>query len=198
MFYYLNGELVLTEPNAAVLDVGGVAYRLTISGTTLHAIAGKSEKVRLYTYLKVSEDAVELFGFASLEEMEIFKALLSVSGVGPKAAISVLNLYTSDQLRIIIANEDSKAIAKAQNVGAKTAARIVLDLRDKLKLHQQDISADSADPTVVTSGAVDEALNALLVLGYTRSEALTALRGAPDGLTLEEYITRALKQLAKQ
>lgn len=198
MFYYLNGELVLTEPNAAVLDVGGVAYRLTISGTTLHAIAGESEKVRLYTYLKVSEDAVELFGFASLEEMEIFKALLSVSGVGPKAAISVLNLYTSDQLRIIIANEDSKAIAKAQNVGAKTAARIVLDLKDKLKLHQQDISADSADPTVVTSGAVDEALNALLVLGYTRSEALTALRGAPDGLTLEEYITRALKQLAKQ
>ena len=177
MFYYLNGELVLTEPNAAVLDVGGVAYRLTISGTTLHAIAGKSEKVRLYTYLKVSEDAVELFGFASLEEME---------------------MCTSDQLLIIIANEDSKAIAKAQNVGAKTAARIVLDLKDKLKLHQQDISADSADPTVVTSGAVDEALNALLVLGYTRSEALTALRGAPDGLTLEEYITRALKQLAKQ
>lgn len=197
MFYYLCGDLVLTAVNTAVIDVGGVGYSITVSGTTLGKIAGKSGKTKLFTYLKVSEDAVELFGFATEEELSMFKLLLAVSGVGPKAAISVLSLYSPDKLAAIIANEDVKAIAKAQNIGGKTAARIVLELKDKLKL--KDVPAAQGNDFVPeqTSSVMQEATNALLVLGYTRAEAAEALRRVGGAPSLEELITAALKQLAK-
>lgn len=197
MFYYLCGDLVLTAVNTAVIDVGGVGYSLTVSGTTLGKIAGKSGKTKLFTYLKVSEDAVELFGFATEEELSMFKLLLAVSGVGPKAAISVLSLYSPDKLAAIIANEDVKAIAKAQNIGGKTAARIVLELKDKLKLKDVPVAQGNDFVPEQTSSVMQEATNALLVLGYTRAEAAEALRRVGGAPSLEELITAALKQLAK-
>ncbi len=197
MFYYLCGDLVLTTANTAVIDVGGAGYSLTVSGTTLGKIAGKSGKTKLFTYLKVSEDAVELFGFATEEELSMFKALLAVSGVGPKAAISVLSLYSPDKLAAIIASEDVKAIAKAQNIGGKTAARIVLELKDKLKLKNAPAAQGDDFASEQTSSVLQEATNALLVLGYSRSEAAAALRRVSGALSLEELITAALKQLAK-
>lgn len=197
MFYYLCGDLVLTTANTAVIDVGGVGYSLTVSGTTLGKIAGKSGKAKLFTYLKVSEDAVELFGFATEEELSMFKALLAVSGVGPKAAISVLSLYSPDKLAAIIASEDVKAIAKAQNIGGKTAARIVLELKDKLKLKGAPAAQGDNFASEQTDSVMQEATNALLVLGYSRAEAVAALRRVSGALSLEELITAALKQLAK-
>ena len=191
MFYYLCGDLVLTTANTAVIDVGGMGYSLTVSGTTLGKIAGKSGKTKLFTYLKVSEDAVELFGFATEEELSMFKALLAVSGVGPKAAISVLSLYSPDKLAAIIASEDVKAIAKAQNIGGKTAARIVLELKNAPAAQDDNFASEQ------TSSVMQEATNALLVLGYSRAEAAAALRRVSGALSLEELITAALKQLAK-
>ena len=125
MFYYLNGKLALAEPNTAVLDCGGVGYRLTVSGSTLGHLAGKlNAEVRLYTYLAVREDGIELFGFFELAERHAFEMLLGVSGVGPKAAISVLTLLSPAALSVAVATEDKKTISKASGIGPKTAARI--------------------------------------------------------------------------
>ena len=155
-----------------------MGYSLTVSGTTLGKIAGKSGKTKLFTYLKVSEDAVELFGFATEEELSMFKALLAVSGVGPKAAISVLSLYSPDKLAAII-------------------ARIVLELKDKLKLKGAPAAQGDNFASEQTGSVMQEATNALLVLGYSRAEAVAALRRVSGALSLEELITAALKQLAK-
>lgn len=201
MFYYIRGTLVATEPNAACIDVGGVAYRMTISGTTLAKISGKKENVRLYTYLKVSEDAMELFGFAEEEELDIFKLLISISGVGPKAAISILTLMTPSRLSAAVAQEDAKAIAKANGIGAKIAARVVLELKDKLAVaggEAYDGESFGGVPAV-SDNKLSEAANALMVLGYSKSEAMKVLQQIDfSAMTLEECITAALKKMAKQ
>ena len=129
MFYYLNGELAVRDINYCVIDCGGVGYQLTISLITSESLASKmNQRVKLYTYLAVREDGVEMFGFGSNEERTAFNLLTSVSGVGPKAAMSILSIMTPERLSLAIINDEAKAIAKAQNIGAKTAARIILAL----------------------------------------------------------------------
>ena len=201
MFYSITGALLLTEANSAVLETGGIAYRLTVSGTTLGKIAGKTDKVRLYTYLKVAEDAIELFGFADEEELSTFKMLISVSGVGPKVAISILSLLTPAKLAVAIAQEDAKAISRANGVGGKIAARVVLELKDKLgkSVLSGGTEVDTSTGEVLAGNDnLSEAVSALLVLGYSRSEALNALKGLDArSMTLEDCITAALKKLSK-
>ncbi len=203
MFYYLNGTLEVREANLCVIDCGGVGYKLTVSLTTSEMLAQKLGKsVKLYTHLSVKEDGMELFGFASLEEHECFNLLTGVSGVGPKAAINILSVMTPDRLSLAICTEDVKAISKAQNVGAKTAARIVLELKDKIS---KDTMTTSPSPTgaaprsdiPVQSGAVAEAAEALTVLGYDKSAALGALSGIDPTLDSAAMIRAALKKLAK-
>ena len=138
MFYYISGKLAHLDPTFAVVDAGGVGYKLTISGSTHAAMphrltVSEPPEVKLYSYMAVREDGVELFGFASEEELSSFKLLITVSGVGPKAALSILTQLTPQKLAIAICTEDKKAIAKANGIGPKTAARIVLELKDKLK-----------------------------------------------------------------
>ncbi|MCQ2385543.1 MAG: Holliday junction branch migration protein RuvA [Clostridia bacterium] len=201
MFYYLDGILALCEAGFAVIDCGGVGYGVTVSLTTSEAVGNRiGSKTRLYTYLQVKEDGVELFGFATKEELSAFKLLVSVSGVGPKAAVSLLSTLPADKLTYAICTEDVKALSKAPGVGGKTAARIVLELKDKVSKSQLSgdySSLSSSSPAPVSSalsGKLGEAADALSVLGYSRGEVAEALRGMDiSGLSLEEIITRALK-----
>ncbi len=201
MFYHINGELVLVESNTAVVDCNGVGYCLTVSLNTQRYLKSSGQKVKLYTHFSVREDGVELFGFYDLEERDLFKLLISVSGVGPKAAINIMSALTPESFVSAVMNGDTKLISKAQNVGAKTAARIVLELKDKLAKSfsvsdGEDIISSVASPN--NSEKIGEAQKALMVLGYKQSEAVAALRGIDvNNLELEDIIREALKRLMK-
>ena len=209
MFYYINGKLAHLDPTFAVLDVGGVGYKLTISGSTHsamppHLSVSEAPTVKLFTYLAVREDDIELFGFASEEELSSFKMLISVSGVGPKAALSILTQMTPQKLAIAICTDDKKAISKANGIGPKTAARIILELKDKLQkeaIAEADLSSSADDELVAAIGGSSkkrDAEDALAVLGYSRSEASAALRSIDiDSLELDEIIRLALKKLMR-
>lgn len=207
MFYYISGALAYSTPNLAVIDAGGVGYKMTISQTTFDAlprsIRGEAVNAKLYTYMAVREDGIELFGFHSETELSSFKMLLSVSGVGPKAAISILSLLTPEKFALAVCTEDRKTISKASGIGPKTAARIILELKDKL-MKQTDIDTTLAEgisqPTasLPASGKLSEAQDALMVLGYTRAEAQNALKSIDtQSKDLESIIKLALKQLMK-
>ena len=208
MFYHIAGEYVHIDENFAVIDCGGVGYRLTVSRNTMAALGtpGEGRRVKLYTYLQVREDDLELFGFADEAELSAFRLLISVSGVGPKAAMAILSLLNPDQLAIAVASEDVKAISRANGVGAKTAARVVLELRDKFGAIPVVGKAGSAKAALGLGGAaapaaggkMGEALDALSVLGYSRSEAAEAMRHIDTAaLSVEQIITAALKFFAK-
>ncbi len=204
MFYYLNGELTVRETGMCVIDCGGVGYKLTISLLTSELIHSKiNQKVKLYTHLAVREDGVELFGFASNEERSCFNYLTSVSGVGPKAAISILSSMTPDAFSLAVCTEDIKTISKAQGIGKKTAARIILELKDKLS---KDIvtftPTDKENQELYKSAAKNttlaEATEALLVLGYDKNTVLNALKGIDTAKNdVGEIIKLALKKLAR-
>ncbi len=209
MFYYIEGKLAHLDYTYAVVDAHGVGYKLTITQSTYEAMpphlsVSEAPTVRLYTYMAVREDGVELFGFASERELEAFKLLITVSGVGPKAAVAILSVFTPDKLAICIMNEDTKAIAKANGIGAKTAARIVLELKDKIsKSFGESASAASAAGSVATpapsgSSKLSDAQSALVVLGYTKSEVVAALRGVDiSNKETDDIIRIALKNLSR-
>ena len=207
MFYYISGRLAYANPNTAVIDAGGVGYKLTISENTYNSLPPRhtveAPVTKLFTYMAVREDGIELFGFANETELSSFKMLLSVSGVGPKAAISILSLLTPERFALAVCTEDRKTISKANGIGPKTAARIILELKDKL-LKETDLgeaassSIESVSPVKTNSGKLSEAQDALLVLGYSRSEALNVLKSIDtQTLELEEIIKKALKLLMK-
>ena len=203
MFYYLNGELALRDINTCVIDCGGVGYKLTVSTITSESLASKlGQKVKLYTHLAVREDGVEMFGFGSNEERHTFNLLTAVSGIGPKAAMSILSVMTPDRLAMAVCTEDIKSISKAPNIGAKTAARIVLELKDKIAKEMPMASATTKEPlsavnTVrIASGNLAEATEALMVLGYDRSSVIKALSGIDPTLDVGAIIKTALKKLA--
>lgn len=197
MFYSISGKLVTMETAAAVIDNHGIAYYLQISGTTHAALASKlGTDAKLYTYLNVKEDGIELFGFYTQEELHAFKLLTSVSGVGPKAAMSILSMLTPEKFALAVGTGNEKAL-KAPGVGPKIAARIVLELKDKIAKEFSSSDGGFADHAPIAVGSnVDEAVNALMVLGYTRGEAASALKGLSVTLSIEELITAALKKLA--
>lgn len=206
MFYYISGVLAYANPTTAVIDAGGVGYKLTISENTYNSLPPRhtveSPTAKLFTYMAVREDGIELFGFANEAELSSFKMLLSVSGVGPKAAISILSLLTPEKFALAVCTDDRKTIAKANGIGPKTAARIILELKDKLmKVTDIGEAANASIESVsvpTNAGKLAEAQDALLVLGYSRSEALNVLKTIDtQTLGLEEIIKRALKLLMK-
>lgn len=206
MFYYISGKLAYLDPAFAVIEAGGVGYKLTISGTTHASISASKDSassMKLFTYMSVREDGVELFGFAKEEELSSFKMLITVSGVGPKAAISILTQLTPQRLAVAICSDDKKAIAKANGIGPKTAARIVLELKDKLQketLFDGDGLSVAEETLAATSpsGKRKDAEDALSVLGYSRSEAAAALRTIDtESLELDDIIRLALKKLMR-
>lgn len=209
MFYYINGTLALLNPTFAVVDAGGVGYKMTISYQTFATLskdAGKDgQTVKLFSHMAVREDDIELFGFANEEELASFKLLITVSGVGPKAAISILSELTPQKLHFAICSDDKKAISKASGIGPKTAARIILELKDKVKrettLDTSSLSGGSVLEDIAISGQPNkenDALDALTVLGYSRSDASNALRGIDIVNTeLDDIIRLALKKLMR-
>lgn len=208
MFYYIKGKLAHLDPAYAVVDAGGVGYKLTISASTHsqmppHRSVSEKPEVTLYSYMAVREDGIELFGFATEEELESFKMLITVSGVGPKAAISILSLLSPQKLALAICTDDKKTISKANGIGPKTAARIVLELKDKLKkvtvLDGDDaVLADDLDMMSGNSDKRSDAISALTVLGYTRSEAESVIRKIDiSSLEVDDIIKEALKKLMR-
>ena len=201
MFYYLKGELAYRENGFCVIDCGGVGYRLTVSMNTSDAIVSKlGKEIKLFTHLAVRENEVELFGFGSSEERECFNHLTSVSGVGPKVAMSILSTLKPDKLALAICTEDFKAIAKAPGIGTKTAQRIVLELRDKFSkevIATSEAAKLDVSPAPQRGSNLSEAAEGLMVLGYDKNTVLSALKGVDTSLPVGEIIRLALKNLAK-
>ncbi len=216
MINTLYGILFMVDPVgcSVVIECAGVGYRVQVSAGTLSRLPSpgykpdgtpleSAEKVRLFTYMAVREDAVDLYGFATAEELDMFKMLISVQGVGPKAGMSILSLMTPRTLAMTIAAEDTKAISKAPGVGAKTAARVVLELKEKLgKLYPSTDgiptpAASAPSGKTAASGKLADAQEALQVLGYSRSEIAAAMKHVDMEASLEEIIKKALAALMK-
>lgn len=201
MFYYLNGTVAEILPYLAVIDCGGVGYACRTTNHTLASLK-KGKPGKLYTYLNVGEDIFELYGFSTQNELNSFKLLLGVSGVGPKAALSILSAGTPESLAMAIVTGDEKALTAAQGIGKKIAQRIILELKDKMS-KETAASLDFSDgkgasaPAVFSSKAADAA-QALAVLGYSSQEVSQALRGIDmETLPLEEIIRQSLKKMVK-
>lgn len=203
MFYYINGTLEYRDSNTCVLDCGGVGYKLTVSLVTSDSLVNKlQQKVKLYTYLAVREDGIELFGFGSNEERACFNQLISVSGVGPKAAMSILSTLTPDRFSLAVCTEDAKAISKAPGIGTKTAARIILELKDKISKDMMTAgspgTSNKVADTAPKSSAFAEATEALMVLGYDKNTVLSLLRDIDPSITdVGEIIRLTLKKIAR-
>ena len=200
MFYYVKGLVAHTAPFLAVIDCGGVGYACRTTNNTL-ACLEKGKEAKLYTHLNVREDAMELYGFATESELNCFQMLLSVSGVGPKAALSNLSAATPERLAMSIITGDEKALTVAQGIGKKIAQRIILELKDKLAKGQLSSGGESyggTGVTVIPENKSSEAAAALAVLGYSQSEIGLALKGIDlESLKLEDIIKQALKKMVK-
>ena len=194
MYYYIKGILAKKTENYVVVDAGGVGYLINTSLTSITNVGDTGSDVTMYTYLHVREDVMDLYGFTTIEEKNMFLHLLSVSGVGPKAALAVLSIAPPAKFAIAVVTNDTKAITKAQGVGPKMAQRIILELKDKLKNEDLDIPAEDSE-AIASSDTKSEAINALIVLGYSASEAQTALRGVDASLSVEDMIKQALSKL---
>ena len=204
MFYHVRGTLSLIGAGFAVVEAGGIGYKLTVSQNTAVSLSDADGKeVRLFTHLAVREDGLELFGFYTEAELTAFKLLISVSGVGPKVALAVLSVFTPDKLAYAISSEDVKSISRSPGVGNKTAARIVLELRDKVSdelplAANADVILPSSKKAAPLSGVLQEAADALSVLGYNRTEVADALKKIPtDNMSVEQIITAALRHFSK-
>ena len=201
MFYYVSGPVADIEPGLAVIDCGGVGYACATTNYTLSRLK-KGTPAKLYTYLNVREDAMELFGFADQSELRSFKLLISVSGVGPRAALAILSAVTPQQLALAVVAGDEKALTAANGIGKKIAQRVILELKDKLAKGQSFGTAGESyggsGITVIPENKLSEASAALAVLGYSQGEINLALKGLDlEGLTLEQIIKAALKKMMK-
>lgn len=201
MIYSLKGILTENQGNYIVVNCMGVGYKCLTSYNTQNQFFSKLNKeVLVYTYMSIRQDAVDLFGFADLNELECFKHLTSVSGVGPKAALSVLSQFTPDRISAIISAEDSKSLTSIPGIGAKTAGRIVLELKDKLvnKFYKSNFNTLPTNNSIPPNNKkITEAMNALCVLGYSGAEVLPILSGISEDLSVEEMIKIALKSLGR-
>lgn len=199
MLYSLTGELIKKGTGFAVVECGGVGFFCNTSNTTLYDISGE-RKVTLFTHLNVREDAMDLFGFSTENELQWFRMLISVNGVGPKAALAILSELTPDRLALAISANDVKMIKSAPGIGPKIAQRIILDLKDKVSAYAtdngfEDIAKISAAKDMPN---VSEAVAALTMLGYSQADASVAVSQIDPSLSVEDIIRQALKILSKQ
>lgn len=194
MYYYIKGTLVQKGDNYLVVDANGVGYMIYTSMTSLADVGETGRNVTMYTYLHVREDVMDLYGFATIEEKNMFMHLISVSGVGPKAALAILSVTTPAKFAVAVVTNDVKTITKASGVGPKMAQRVILELKDKLKTEELEIDADE-DTGEIPSDNKNEAISALIVLGYSPSDAQKAVKGIDGTLNVEEIIKKALSSL---
>ncbi|MDE5605074.1 MAG: Holliday junction branch migration protein RuvA [Eubacterium sp.] len=198
MIYNVKGTLTYIDAQFVVVECSGVGFKCFTTLNTSKSVGKIGSEVNLYTHLSVREDAMDLFGFATLTELEAFKMLITVSGVGPKAAVSVLSELTPDRLALAIASSDTKAIIKANGIGKKTAERIVLELKDKMaSVATGELSSAVASAgSIVEESASAEAVAALVALGFSQSDAAVAVGQMDKSLSADEMIRLGLKQLS--
>ena len=201
MYSYIKGILTGMEEDLVVVEAGGIGYNIYTTGQTFNYLPSVGEEVKLYTYLNVREDAMILYGFLTKDDLRVFKLLIGVSGIGPKGALAILSVMTTDDLRFAVLGEDAKAIAKAPGIGAKTAQRLILELKDKLSLEdafEQKLEHTKEQTGNKAKGAKNEAVEALVALGYSSSEALKAINGIEitEDTDVEDILKAALKNMA--
>ena len=201
MYYYLNGTVTVMDANMAVIDIGGVGYRCAVTVNTLSRLT-LNKPAKLYTYCNIKEDAFDIYGFYDLSEKRSFEMLLTVSGVGPKAALSILSTVTPENLAMAILNSDEKALTAVPGVGKRIAQRIILELKDKTSKEADAIAKAGFTPAIsgknTVGGKSADAAAALAVLGYTQSEIAAAMRKIDiEALTVEEIIKQVLKNTMK-
>lgn len=199
MLYSITGTVTFIEPYHIVIECGGIGYSIKTSMTTLSKLSQIGSTVKIYTYLHVREDALDLFGFADVNELASFRMLISISGVGPKAAIAILSDLTPEQFALCVATGDAKRLTIAQGIGLKTAQRIVLELKDKVA-KEQAMGGNSGSATAFSgkSGNASEAISALEVLGYGRSDSTQIITQLDPETSVEDMIKHGLKALASK
>lgn len=201
MFYSLTGKIVYSDISKVAIECNGIAFDVSTSVNTLRKLGSIGDIATVFTYLAVREDGVELFGFADNEELQYFRMLISVSGVGPKAAVSILSVLTPDMLALAITAGDVKSITQAQGVGPKIAQRIVIELKDKVsKLVPTKISSETINKAtgLIPTENTEEAVNALMALGYSHSDASHAVASIDPNNSVENIIKQALRNLARR
>lgn len=201
MYAFIKGRIDSLAEENVVLDTGGVGYNIKISTGTSAALPGIGEEVKLYTYTSVREDALCLYGFLSRDELEVFKKLITVNGIGPKGGLAVLSVMSADNFRFAVLSGDAAAIAKAPGIGKKTAERVILDLKDKISLEDTLIhgkmQAASSEDSALDHKAQNEAVEALTALGYSASDALHAVKNVSvqEDMDVETILKLALKNM---
>lgn len=195
MIAFLDGVLAGRTQQAAFIDVGGVGYAVAMSGAALSKLPAVGERVRVLTYLQVSESGIALYGFLSQEEKALFERLITVSGVGPKVALAALSTFSPAALADAIAAQDTALVAKIPGVGKKTASRIILELKGSLDAGLQSLFDSAPEQGSVVEERLKGATEALLSMGFTSAEADIALKGAPEGATESALLQYALKRL---
>lgn len=194
MIYSLRGVLIYKEPSIVVIECGGVGYSCKITENTYSKLKNLNDEQFLYTYMSVREDNIELFGFATQDELNCFKLLISVNGVGAKAGISILSTLTPEKVVLAISSGDSKAISKSKGVGAKIAQRIILELKDKIAKEDITITSDAFIENIPTNiSNFEEALQGLLALGYSQSEVIPYMKKLSKNLSVSDIIREVLK-----
>ncbi len=203
MISYIKGRLAEIYEDCAVVENGGIGYQIQVPVSLLSQVAVGAE-VKIYTYLYVREDALNLYGFLNREDLDVFRLLIGISGIGPKGALGILSVIPPDDLRFAVLSEDAKTIARAPGIGLKTARKLILELKDKFKLEEAFEVKSAHEAALAGAGAASvqdkkgEAIQALTALGYSASEAMRAVNQVPnaDGLEVEDILKAALKQMA--
>ena len=199
MYAYIKGVIADKDLDNVVLETGGIGYNIKISPGTSPLLPSTGESIKLYTYTSVREDAIHLYGFLTKDDLDIFKMLINVNGIGPKGGQSILSVMSADELRFAIVSGDAKMIAKAQGIGAKTAQRVILDLKDKISLEDtfHAVKEEINGKEEASFGASKEAIEALTALGYGSTEAVRAVKSVEGAneMSVEEILKKALKYL---
>lgn len=199
MYAYLIGKVADVTDDNLVLEVGHIGYNVRIPGSVVPLLPPIGEEVKVYTYTSVREDALQLFGFLSKDDLEMYKLLIGVGGIGPKGGLALLSVMSADEVRLAVISQDVKAIAKAPGIGNKTAQRIILELKDKISLEDAFYEKRSVSPAVSAAGigqARTEAVEALTALGYSASDALRAVKAVEqEDMDVEALLKAALKKM---
>ena len=203
MYSYIKGELVEILEDSIVVENHGIGYNIRIPGSILDSLEGIGQQIKIYTYTYIREDAMLLYGFLTRDDLNVFKLLLGVSGIGPKGALAILSVMTPDDLRFAVLGEDDKTIAKAPGIGKKSAQRLIIELKDKMSLEEafalktEHEAIKQAENSPMHS-VKNEAVQALVALGYSSAEAMKAVNGIAitEETTVEEVLKTALKQMA--
>lgn len=201
MVSYVRGELVAIEEEKVIIDVNGVGFGIFMPAQSMNYLPSIGEEVRLHTYMNVREDAIQLFGFLTKDDLKVFKLVIGVSGIGPKGGLSILSQLSPDDLRFAVMANDSKAIAKAPGIGKKTAEKLIIELKDKLSIEDVLNKVDDSETFVANTGASNEiqaeAVQALVALGYGNTESMKAVKKVQmdEHTTVEEVLKLALKNM---